>query len=213
MSAFPAFAAARTRCPLIAILRGVRPDEAVAIGEALVAAGFAMIEVPLNSPEPFASIARLADRLGPDALIGAGTVLRAEDAGDAARAGARLLLAPNCDPMVIGAARDLDIPIMPGVATASEAFAAIAAGASALKLFPANTLGAETVAAWRAVLPADMPIFAVGGVDEAGFEPFVRAGVAGFGLGSSLYRPGDPASTVARNAQAAVAAWQAKSGE
>ncbi|MDB5708540.1 MAG: 2-dehydro-3-deoxy-6-phosphogalactonate aldolase [Sphingomonas bacterium] len=201
-------AEATRRCPLIAILRGVRPDEVVAIATRLVDAGFAIIEVPLNSPDPFASIVALAEHFGDRALIGAGTVLTAAQAEAAAQAGARLLLAPNFDPAMVARAKALGVAVMPGIATASEAFAALAAGADALKLFPARELGAGTVAAWLAVLPAGTEIYAVGGVDESGFAPFVKAGVAGFGLGSSLYRPGDDAAKVATRGARAVAAWR-----
>lgn len=206
-------AGATRRCPLIAILRGVRSDEVLGIAMALVDAGFATIEVPLNSPDPFASIAALADHFGERALIGAGTVLTAAQAEVAAAAGARLLLAPNFDAAVVTKAKALDVAAMPGVATASEAFAALAVGADALKLFPARELGAGTVAAWSAVLPAGTAIYAVGGVDESGFAPFVKAGVAGFGLGSSLYRPGDDAATVGARGARAVAAWRELEGK
>jgi 2-dehydro-3-deoxyphosphogalactonate aldolase len=201
-------AEATRRCPLIAILRGVRPDKVVGIATALVGAGFAIIEVPLNSPDPFASIGALSRHFGDHAVIGAGTVLTAAQAETAAEAGARLLLAPNFDPAMVARAKALGVEVMPGVATVSEAFAALAAGADALKLFPARELGAGTVAAWSAVLPAGTAIYAVGGVDESGFAPFVKAGVTGFGLGSSLYRPGDDAATVAVRAGRAVAAWR-----
>jgi 2-dehydro-3-deoxyphosphogalactonate aldolase len=205
-------AEATRRCPLIAILRGVRPDAVVGIAGAVVEAGFAIVEVPLNSPDPFASIAALVAHFGDGVLIGAGTVLTAAQAETAAGAGARLLLAPNFDAPMVARAKTLGLAVMPGVATASEAFAALAAGADALKLFPARELGAGTVAAWSAVLPAGTPIYAVGGVDETGFAPFVKAGVTGFGLGSSLYRPGDDAATVAARAARAVAAWRALEG-
>ena len=201
-------AEATRRCPLIAILRGVRPDEVVEIAGALIDAGFATIEVPLNSPDPLASIAALAAHFGDRVLIGAGTVLTAAQAEAAAEAGARLLLAPNYDAAVVARAKALGVAAMPGVATASEAFAALAAGADALKLFPARELGAGTVAAWSAVLPAGTAIYAVGGVDESGFAPFVKAGVTGFGLGSSVYRPGDDAVTVGARGARAVTAWR-----
>jgi len=201
-------AEATRRCPLIAILRGVRPDEVVEIAGALIDAGFATIEVPLNSPDPLASIAALAAHFGDRVLIGAGTVLTAAQAEAAAEAGARLLLAPNYDAAVVARAKALGGAAMPGVATASEAFAALAAGADALKLFPARELGAGTVAAWSAVLPAGTAIYAVGGVDESGFAPFVKAGVTGFGLGSSVYRPGDDAVTVGARGARAVTAWR-----
>jgi 2-dehydro-3-deoxyphosphogalactonate aldolase len=181
----------------------------VAIGGVLLDAGFTMIEVPLNSPDPLSSIARLHQAYGDRALIGAGTVLDVTQAEAAAAAGAGLILAPNCDPAVIAAGRALGLATMPGVATATEAFAALAAGADALKLFPARELGAATIAAWSAVLPAATRIFAVGGVDEEGFAPFVAAGATGFGLGSSLYRAGDWPRVVTIKAVRAVAAWRA----
>ena len=203
------FAAASRRSGLIAILRGVRADEVVAIGRNLVDAGFGMIEVPLNSPDPFASIAALTQALGADVLVGAGTVLTPDAAEGAVAAGARLLLAPNCDTAVIAAAKRLGVAAMPGVATVTEAFAALGAGADALKLFPARELGRGTISAWRAVLPKDTPIFAVGGVADADFAAFIGAGAAGFGLGSSLYSPGDSAEIVGERARRAVAAWNA----
>ena len=194
--------------PLVAILRGLKPEETPAALDALLNAGFRAIEIPLNSPEPFKSIEIAAKMAPADALIGAGTVLTATQAEAAVEAGARLLLAPNFDPATVARAKALGVEVMPGVATASEAFAALAAGANALKLFPARELGAGTLAAWSAVLPAGTAIYAVGGVDESGFAPFVKAGVAGFGLGSSLYRPGDDAATVAARGARAVAAWR-----
>lgn len=202
------FASACRRLPLVAILRGIKPDEAVAIGRALVHEGFALIEVPLNSPEPLRSIALLREALGDEALIGAGTVLTADAVEDVRQAGGRLILSPNCDPRVIARASERGLACMPGVATISEAFVALEAGANALKLFPAAPLGAATIGAWRAVLPAGVPIFCVGGIDDASFGEFVKQGAAGFGLGSSLYRPGDGAEQVAAAARRAVEAWR-----
>ena len=206
-------AGATRRCPLIAILRGVRSDEVLGIAMALVDAGFATIEVPLNSPDPFASIAALADHFGERALIGAGTVLTAAQAEVAGAGGARRRRAPPFQSGGVAKPNAHDGAAMPRVATASEAFAALAVGADALKLFPARELGAGTVAAWSAVLPAGTAIYAVGGVDESGFAPFVKAGVAGFGLGSSLYRPGDDAATVGARGARAVAAWRELEGK
>ena len=203
------FAAASRRSGLIAILRGVRADEVVAIGRSLVDAGIGMIEVPLNSPDPFASIAALTREMGSDVLVGAGTVLTPDAAEDAVAAGARLLLAPNCDVAVIAAAKRAGVAAMPGVATVTEAFAALAAGADALKLFPARELGMGTIGAWHAVLPPGTQIFAVGGVADADFATFVKAGAAGFGLGSSLYAPRDSAEVVGERARRAVEAWHA----
>lgn len=194
--------------PLIAILRGISPEEALPAGEALVAAGFTMIEVPLNSPDAFTSIALLARGLGGRALIGAGTVLDKRSVETAADAGAGLILAANTDLEVIEHASERGLTTMPGVATASEAFAAIRAGASALKLFPASMLGPGTIAAWRAVLPSTVPIFAVGGIDADNYAAFAAAGTTGFGVGSALYRPGMVAGEIERAAHAVIGGWQ-----
>jgi 2-dehydro-3-deoxyphosphogalactonate aldolase len=203
------FDGTRAALPLVAILRGITPDEAAPVGELLITAGFTLIEVPLNSPDPFDSIARLADVARGRAVIGAGTVLDAPSVDRAADAGARLILAPNTDTTVIAHSVSRGLTTMPGVATASEAFAAIGAGAQALKLFPANMLGAGTVAAWRAVLPRGVPIFAVGGIDADQYVAFTAAGVDGFGIGTALFKPGMTLDAVAANARAIVAGWRA----
>lgn len=192
---------------LVAILRGVRPDEVEPIADALEEAGFEAIEVPLNSPDPFASIARLAARMGDRLLVGAGTVLTAGDAGRVADAGGRLMVSPNADPAVIRAAAARGMVTMPGVFTPTEAFAALFAGASALKVFPAGALGAGGIRAMKAVLPAATVVGAVGGVADGDFAAYRDAGVTAFGLGSSLYRPGDGAGVVARRARSAVSAF------
>ncbi len=197
---------------LVAILRGVRPDEVVAIGEALVAAGFDAIEVPLNSPGPLDSIARLAGALPAAVLVGGGTVLGAAAVGEVHAAGGRLIVAPNTDPAVIGRAASLGMASLPGVFTPSEAFAALGAGASALKFFPASVLGAEGIAAVRAVLPRGAVLGVVGGVADAHFAAYAACGVTVFGLGSSLYRPGLDAAEVGARAAAAVAAYDAVFG-
>lgn len=202
------FAGACRRLPLVAILRGVKPDDVVAIGRALVREGFSLIEVPLNSPEPLRSIALLREALGSEALIGAGTVLTAKAVEDVRAAGGRLILAPNCDVRVIERASERGLACMPGVATVTEAFTALEAGADSLKLFPASSLGASTIGAWRAVLPPGVPIFGVGGIDEDNFGEFLGQGATGFGLGSSLYKPGDPAEVVAARARRTVDAWR-----
>ncbi|MFZ3485091.1 2-dehydro-3-deoxy-6-phosphogalactonate aldolase [Sphingomonas sp. 3-13AW] len=206
------FNSARAQLPLVAILRGIRPDEALEVGEVLVAAGFTLIEVPLNSPEPFDSIARLARGLGERAMVGAGTVLDKPSVDAAAEAGARLILAPNTDVEVIAHASGRGLTVMPGVATASEAFAAIRSGAAALKLFPASSLGAGTVSAWRAVLPRHVPIFAVGGIDGASYAQFTAAGVDGFGIGTALFKPGMTADAVASRGGEIVAEWRRSIG-
>lgn len=194
--------------PLIAILRGMTPAEAPAIGTALVEAGFRIVEVPLNSPEPLASIRGLVAAIGERATIGAGTVLAAAEVAAVAACGARLVVSPNTDPAVIHAAKAAGLATAPGVATPTEAFTAIAAGADLLKLFPAETLGPATVKAWRAVLPAGTPLVPVGGVTPENVAAWRAAGAAGLGLGSAIYASGMPAAEVARRAQAFVAAWR-----
>ena len=197
---------------LVAILRGIRPDEAEGIAAALIEAGITRIEVPLNSPEPLRSIERLARAFGGEAQIGAGTVLDPPAVSAVAEAGGRLIVSPNCDPEVIAATRALGLVSMPGVLTASECFAALRAGADALKIFPALQLGPEGLAALRAVLPAGTQVYAVGGVGPDGFAAWLRAGADGFGTGSALYKPGDGASKVAAAARALVAAYDRETG-
>lgn len=194
--------------PLIAILRGLRPEQAVEVGEALYEAGFRVIEVPLNSPEPFDSIARLVRHFGDRALVGAGTVLAAADCAALAATGARLAIAPNTDTEVIAAARAEGMMMIPGVATPSEAFAALKAGAGALKLFPADAVGIPGVKAWRAVLPPETRLIAVGGVDAGGMADWRAAGVMGFGIGSALFRPGMTTDDIRARATAFVAAFR-----
>ena len=194
------------RCPLVAILRGITPAEAVPVGEALVAAGFRMIEVPLNSPEPLASIAALAARFGEHVLVGAGTVTDPGDAGRVAEAGGRLVVMPHADARVIAAARRAGAVVLPGCHTATEAFAALAAGADGLKLFPAEIGGPPLLKALKAVLPARVPVLPVGGVTPETIEAWRAAGAAGFGIGSALYRPGDQPGAVAAKARAFLAA-------
>jgi 2-dehydro-3-deoxyphosphogalactonate aldolase len=192
---------------LVAILRGLKPSEAVAIGRAIHDAGIEAIEVPLNSPEPFVSIADLVKALPQSALIGAGTVLTAADVDALHEAGGRLLVSPNIDAEVMGRAMHHGMVTMPGVFTPTEAFQAIQLGASALKFFPASVLGAGGIAAIRAVLPATTLIGAVGGVSDKDFAGYKAVGVSVFGLGSSLYKPGATVEEVAQRARAAVAAW------
>ena len=193
--------------PLVAILRGVRPDEAEAIAGAIVEAGFGAIEVPLNSPEPLASIARIALRFGERVLVGAGTVLEPREVDDVAEAGARLVVSPNADRAVIERAAKLGLIVLPGVATMTEAFEALKAGASGLKLFPGEAIPPEVVRAWRSVLPKATPLFPVGGVTPERIGPYRRAGADGFGIGSALYKPGAGVSAVQSAAQAFVKAW------
>ena len=174
---------------LVAILRGVVPERVLKIGDVLYAAGFRMIEVPLNSPDPFASIAALAGCNRPDWIVGAGTVLTPADVRQTHAAGGRLVVAPNCDLEVIRSAVELGMQVMPGFATATEAFQAIQAGARDLKLFPACTYGPRHLQALRAVLPTSVRVFPVGGVGVADIAAWLTAGAAGFGLGSELFRP------------------------
>ena len=204
-----AFDAAFARCPLVAILRGVRPDEIEPIGDALVVAGFTIIEVPLNSPDPLDSIARLARRLGARAVVGAGTVLRVEDVAAVEAAGGTLVIAPNADARVIAAAAARGLVPLPGIATPTEAFAALAAGAAALKLFPAEAASPAVLKAMRAVLPAGTRVLPVGGITPAALAPWRAAGAAGFGLGSALYAPGMTAADVGARAGGFVAALAA----
>ena len=198
---------AMARLPLIAILRGVTPDAVVPIGAALIEAGFAMIEVPLNSPEPIQSIARLQTAFGDRALIGAGTVTSPSRVAEIVATGARLLVMPHADVAVIRAAKDAGMVCVPGIMTPTEGFAALAAGADALKLFPAELVGPSTLRAMRSVFPADTLFLPVGGIRPDTMSGFVEAGAAGFGLGSALYRPGDTAAAVAARAAAFTAAW------
>ncbi|WP_157218604.1 2-dehydro-3-deoxy-6-phosphogalactonate aldolase [Flavisphingomonas formosensis] len=209
MTVHPDFADAMTRCPLVAILRGVKPEEIEGVADALVDAGFTMIEVPLNSPDPLTSIARIATRYGEDILVGAGTVLT-QDAVDAVRdAGGRLIVAPNTDAGVIRHGATRGLICLPGFCTATEAFTALDAGASGLKLFPAEGASPAVVKALRAVLPIEIPLLAVGGVTVETLPQWFAAGAAGAGLGSALYRPGKSVDAVAEAARAFVAAARA----
>jgi 2-dehydro-3-deoxyphosphogalactonate aldolase len=194
------------QCPLIAILRGLTPDEAEAVGAALVEAGVRIIEVPLNSPEPLASIERLAARFGSEALIGAGTVLDVEAVRAVRDAGGRLIVSPNTDGAVIAATAEAGLVSCPGFFTPTEAFAALGAGAHALKLFPAEAASPAVLKAHRAVLPAPTLVIPTGGVTLELVRTWLDAGADGLGLGSSLYRPGRSASAVGERAAAFVAA-------
>ncbi|MFC0339461.1 2-dehydro-3-deoxy-6-phosphogalactonate aldolase [Paracoccus niistensis] len=198
--------------PLIAILRGIRPDEAAAHAEALITAGVTTVEVPLNSPEPFDSIARLIAAFGDRALIGAGTVLDPGQVARLAGMGARLVVSPDANPEVIAATRAAGMESWPGVMTPTEAFAAIRAGATGLKLFPASLVGSAGLAAIRAVLPPDMPVYAVGGAGPENFGAWIAAGASGFGIGTAIYRPGQTVAATADAAARVVAAYDAAAG-
>jgi 2-dehydro-3-deoxyphosphogalactonate aldolase len=187
------------QCPLIAIIRGVTPGEAEAIGDALIEGGIRIIEVPLNSPDPLASIERLAKKLGERALVGAGTVLRAEDVARVRDAGGRIIVSPDTNIDVIAAAASAGLVASPGYFTPSEAFAAIRAGATALKLFPAEAASPAVLRAQLAVIPREVPILAVGGIKPDNMRPWLDAGASGFGLGGGLYQPSQsPEETLAK---------------
>lgn len=198
---------------VIAILRGVTPAEVLAVGQALVDGGIRVIEVPLNSPQPFDSIERLVREFGDRVLVGAGTVLTAADSDRVADAGARLVLAPNFDAAVVLRSKARGLLSMPGVATPSEGFAALAAGADALKLFPAELLGPPVMKAWRSVFAPATPMFAVGGVGESNLLAYKRVGATGAGIGSSLYAPGTPAAELHERARRLVALWSNPEGD
>ncbi len=195
-------AAALGRCPLVAILRGVQPDEVEEIATTLEAAGIAIVEVPLNSPDPIDSIARLARRFGERLLVGAGTVRRVEEVAEIAAVGGRLIVMPHADVAVVRAAKARGLVAVPGFFTPSEAFAMLDAGADALKLFPAEAASPAVLRALRAVLPQGTMVLPVGGMDVATIPAWRGAGAAGFGIGSALYRPGDTAADVEAKARA-----------
>jgi 2-dehydro-3-deoxyphosphogalactonate aldolase len=194
--------------PLVAILRGITPDEIVPVGRALFDAGFRWIEVPLNSPQPLESIRRLGVELGNSARVGAGTVLTPSQVEEVAAVGGTLIFSPNTNAAVIRAAKSAGLFCAPGVATPTEGFAALEAGADLLKLFPAEHLGPEVVKAWKAVFPKELPLVPVGGITPQNMGAYIAAGARGFGLGSSLYKPGVSPETVRVQAEVFVAAWR-----
>lgn len=196
--------AAFEACPLIAILRGVTPADAADHGRALYEAGFRIVEVPLNSPQPFDSIAAIRRALPADAIVGAGTVLHPGFVHDVKAAGGELIVMPHSDADVIAAAKSQAMACAPGVATPNEAFLALKAGADVLKMFPAEQLGAHVVKAWRAVIAAEVPLVPVGGIAPDNMGPFLSAGANGFGLGSALFKPGQSAATTEAHAKAFI---------
>ena len=193
---------------IVAILRGVRPNEAVDVARALVETGIRLIETPLNSPEPLASIERLANAFGDQALIGAGTVTSVSAVDSVAAAGGRLIVAPNADRAVITRALERGLDVLPGVMTPTEAFAAIDAGARDIKLFPGGSTGPAHLRAMREVLPGDCRVWAVGGVDASNLSEWLRAGASGVGVGGSLFRPGSSVAAVREAAAELVTAWR-----
>jgi len=199
---------ALSQCPLVAILRGITPGECEAVGAGLVESGFRIIEVPLNSPDPLESIRIFADRFGDRALIGAGTVLAPKAVDQVADTGGRLVVMPHSDPSVIAAAKARSLACLPGVATPTEAFAALAAGADALKLFPAEAMPPAVVKALRAVVPPSVRLLPVGGIGAHNLGPYLEAGAAGFGIGSTLYKPGKTSQDVRRDAKALLDAYR-----
>ncbi|RMQ41975.1 2-dehydro-3-deoxy-6-phosphogalactonate aldolase [Pseudomonas cichorii] len=193
---------------LVAILRGLRPEEAPAIGDVLYQAGFRVIEVPLNSPQPYDSITLLRQSLPADCLIGAGTVLTPEQVTQVKDAGGQVIVMPHSDVKVLRAAKAAGLFLSPGVATPTEAFAALAEGADVLKLFPAEQMSPAVVKAWLAVLPAGTVLLPVGGITPDNMQVFIDAGVKGFGLGSGLFKPGMSVADVEQRAKAYVSAWR-----
>lgn len=206
------FEQASAACGIVAILRGVAPDDVIGVGDALFAAGIRIVEVPLNSPEPFRSIAALAKRFEGRMVVGAGTVLDVESVDRLKVSGGQISVSPDCNPPVIARAVERGMVPLPGVFTPTEAFAAVRAGARHLKLFPAEAASPKTVKAWKAVLPRDVNVYAVGGVTPANMKDWAEAGCAGFGIGSNIYKPGMNADDVGKAARDFVAAWKKLGG-
>jgi 2-dehydro-3-deoxyphosphogalactonate aldolase len=199
-------------CGIIAILRGVTPDEVISVGDALYTAGIRIVEVPLNSPDPFTSITKLAKHFGPNMVVGAGTVLSVQDVNQLKETGGTISVSPDCNPETIQRAIQLGLDPLPGVFTPTEAFAAIRAGAQHLKLFPAEVASPQTVKAWRAVLPKHVQVHAVGGVTPSNMAEWLACGVSGFGIGSSLYKQGMSIAAVSEQATTLVKAWKTAKG-
>jgi 2-dehydro-3-deoxyphosphogalactonate aldolase len=203
------FADAMSECGLIAILRGITTAEVEAVGQALVESGIRVAEIPLNSPDPFSSIEKMVTAFKGRLVVGAGTVLSVQDVNLLKAHGGQISVSPDCNEAVIARARELGLEPVPGVFTPTEAFAAIRAGATHLKLFPAEAASPATVKAWRAVLPKHVKVYAVGGITPANMQGWVDAGVAGFGIGSNIYKQGATAAAVAKSAKEFITAWRA----
>jgi 2-dehydro-3-deoxyphosphogalactonate aldolase len=212
MSHLADFDAAFARCSLIAILRGLRPEEAVAVGEAIVSAGIGILEVPLNSPEPLVSIGALAKALAGRAVVGAGTVYREADVDAVAAAGGRIIVSPNANPAVIRRAKHLGLVSAPGVMTPTEAAVALEAGADVIKLFPGEVITPSAVRALAAVMPPGTRLVIVGGVSPETLPAYAATPVAGYGIGSALFKPGLAAAEVGERARSFVAAWREATG-
>ena len=204
-----AFESAFRHLPLVAILRGLRPDECEPVCDALVEAGFRLIEIPLNSPEPLDSIERLAKRYGDEIVIGAGTVLSSRAAAEVVEAGGRIIVMPHSDPSVIDAAKNAGAWCIPGVSTPTEAFAAFGNGADAVKLFPGEALPPKVLKSWRSVFPAEMKLLPVGGIGVDNMKDYMIAGASGFGIGSALYKAGKPVDQIRSDAEEFVSAFRA----
>ncbi len=204
---------ALNECGIVAILRGVSPDEAIAVGQALFDAGVRVVEVPLNSPAPFLSIAKLAKEFAGRLIVGAGTVLTIQDVNMLKSAGGEICVSPDCNEAVIARANELQMVPLPGVFTPTEAFAAIRAGAKNLKLFPAEAASPAVIKAWKAVLPKNVKIYAVGGVTPENMGAWLAAGASGFGIGSSIYKPGMSVAAVREAAGKLVSAWNVAKGK
>lgn len=194
-------------CPLIAVLRWITPQEVEGVAETLIQAGFRLIEVPLNSPEPYVSIERLARRFGSEAIIGAGTVMSVQSVAQVSDAGGRLVVMPHADTAVVRAARDHGFACFPGVATPTEGFAALDAGADGLKIFPAEAISPSILKAWRAVFAKEIPLLPTGGITPEAIPSWLKAGASGFGIGGNLYRPGKSLSEIRKSAIEFVKAW------
>ncbi|WP_430513788.1 2-dehydro-3-deoxy-6-phosphogalactonate aldolase [Pannonibacter phragmitetus] len=207
-----ALTGALASCPLFAVLRWIPPQDAEDVTGILVEEGFRLIEIPLNSPDPLSSIEKLASRFGGTALIGAGTVMRPEQVSQVVQAGGRLIVMPHADLKVVRAAKDHGLACFPGVATPTEAFAALDAGADGLKVFPAEAISPAVLKAWRAVIAKEIPLMPTGGITPEAMAEWVRAGATGFGTGGNLYAPGRSLEDIRLRARAYVAAWRSIAG-